>query len=260
MKKILILRYAILVIFITSFFDSVTAQKCDCASLTHTYKNILVKYNEHSFSYPPVKAVTHYSNGKKSKIEINNLIRYINKCTGLKPTNADEDSTFYADSIFVNSFRNWLVNNKCNKKRINVPYLIYQKDTVNRLDSLNRKQGVWLIFKNKKPYIKGYFKDNEREGEFIKYYPNGNIASSARYENDIIDELSPKDFFKDKTLATEIKPDTVDGGLMQLIYNRQGKLILKFHIYGSHINEFNSFYSIGDILSNIPYNNKINTP
>ncbi len=68
-------------------------------------------------------------------------------------------------------------------------YKIYQGDTINRVDQQGRKQGLWIYFNDKYEggiVQKGYYKDGKKEGEWIVYYPNGNIKTKSFYKNNRI--------------------------------------------------------------------------
>src|ERR1051326_3183465 len=65
-------------------------------------------------------------------------------------------------------------------------------DTLNRIDSLGRRQGYWIIragaekrpgYSDTARYQEGYYKDSKKYGAWMEYYPSGKIKSKIAYEN-----------------------------------------------------------------------------
>ena len=65
-------------------------------------------------------------------------------------------------------------------------YKIYNGDTINRIDLQGRRQGLWIFFNQdykNKIVQKGYYKDGKKQGQWIIYYPNGNIKSKITFKD-----------------------------------------------------------------------------
>lgn len=71
-------------------------------------------------------------------------------------------------------------------------FKIHNGDTINRKDVSNYKQGRWIIFgadQSESGYDataiveEGSYKDNRKDGLWVKYYPNGNKKSEITYVN-----------------------------------------------------------------------------
>jgi antitoxin component YwqK of YwqJK toxin-antitoxin module len=71
-------------------------------------------------------------------------------------------------------------------------YELYGKDTINRQDALNRKQGKWIIFGSKRPNScytvsqkveEGKYGDNKKTGQWREYYCNSNPKSILTFNN-----------------------------------------------------------------------------
>ena len=66
-------------------------------------------------------------------------------------------------------------------------YLVYEGDTVNVVDANGMKQGLWLNFdsSNSKVIEKGTYKDNKKDGEWIQFFPNGNLKHKINFRGGI---------------------------------------------------------------------------
>jgi len=67
-----------------------------------------------------------------------------------------------------------------------------QADTLNQVDTEGKKQGYWIIYGADKPdkgfcatckYEEGVYKDNRKNGAWIKYYPSGTNRLKGTYKN-----------------------------------------------------------------------------
>jgi antitoxin component YwqK of YwqJK toxin-antitoxin module len=71
-------------------------------------------------------------------------------------------------------------------------YELYGKDTINKIDIANKKQGKWIIFGSKRPNScyqasqkveEGKFTDNKKIGQWREYYCNTNPKSVLTFNN-----------------------------------------------------------------------------
>jgi len=96
----------------------------------------------------------------------------------------------------------------------------------NKIDDQGRKQGSWVKYKDGSKLYTGQFKDDYPVGEFIRYYPSGNMmiksiyseAVKRRFAEIYYDDWKPK--VKTKGLYIDKKKDS-----LWLIYNDLGILI-----------------------------------
>lgn len=81
---------------------------------------------------------------------------------------------------------------------------VYQGDTINQVDSRNLKQGLWIYFNRDKTAIiqKGEYRNNKKEGIWVKYYPNGKLKSEITYQNNRTDGYA-KIYHENGKLAEE---------------------------------------------------------
>jgi len=65
-------------------------------------------------------------------------------------------------------------------------YEIYKNDTINKIDTKNQKQGLWIYFydaKKEKIRQKGNFVNDQKQGEWTTFYENGKIMSVTTFKN-----------------------------------------------------------------------------
>jgi len=65
---------------------------------------------------------------------------------------------------------------------------IYQSDTINKTDALNKKQDRWITFhpgNTSKIEKEGFYENNRKTGLWKTYYLNGNLKSEITYKNNL---------------------------------------------------------------------------
>ncbi len=81
---------------------------------------------------------------------------------------------------------------------------LYQGDIINRKDSNDLKQGLWVYTDRNTRKIKslGYYKNGKREGLWIKLRPNGSILSEIHYKDGKKNGYA-RTFYPDGTIQEE---------------------------------------------------------
>ena len=66
-------------------------------------------------------------------------------------------------------------------------FIVFEGDTVNLVDALNKKQGTWMNFgaSGKKVIEKGNYINDKKEGLWTAYFPNGNIKHEITFKSGI---------------------------------------------------------------------------
>ncbi len=130
-------------------------------------------------------------------------------------------------------------------------FMIYQGDTINRIDATNKKQGKWIFFSkiNRSKIIKkGSYVNSKKEGIWKSYYPNGKVKTIFPYVNNKIKGyakiyyetgiLSEEGMWKGNRWVGEYK-----------FYHENGKpaYIWKFANDGKRTGKQQYFYSSGQL-------------
>jgi hypothetical protein len=85
----------------------------------------------------------------------------------------------------------------CEEDNPSFEYVINSKNTINFLDSLGRKQGLWTYgydrhtqpkskYRQNSLICKGYYKNDKKIGRWIYVKPNGHVSEIVTYQNDHI--------------------------------------------------------------------------
>lgn len=80
----------------------------------------------------------------------------------------------------------------------------YNGHVINRTDEYGVKKGKWLFFNSDRDKIveQGEYFEDQKEGKWIKYYPNGNVKQELTYVNNKPDGYA-KTYYEDGTIAEE---------------------------------------------------------
>ncbi|MCI5056076.1 MAG: hypothetical protein MRY83_08210 [Flavobacteriales bacterium] len=162
-------------------------------------------------------------------------------------------------------------------------YILYDGDTINRVDDNNQKQGEWVYFGRMKnePEFKpdqiveeGNFKNNRKQGVWLKYWPNGKVHTLITYVNNVPrgeykvyyenGQLEEHGHWKTRRNVGDFKRFYENGEPMQdFIFNQSGKrdgeqkyfydngqlMIIGNIQEGKEVGEFKEYYADGSLKS-----------
>jgi antitoxin component YwqK of YwqJK toxin-antitoxin module len=231
--------FIVLPLCISCSVTSVKSQNNACTEIKKLYNGFIRSYYLGSPVYSPKYPVTHYANGTTSRIVINEEINRIRSVLNILPnTYSLNDSTFTLTKEYLSIVKDWLIDHNCVLESKN-SYIIFNSDTLNRVDQNGRRQGKWVSLdqKMKTIIVKGYFIDDLKSGIFTKYYKSGEIYMTVEYSKDTKIENTARSFFKSGKLMSEQVLDSLNNSSV-VYYNIEGTRIRELPIVDELIPEF----------------------
>jgi hypothetical protein len=238
MSKFLLL-FIFFHVFLSCSLTTVKSQTNTCKEIKNLYNGFIRSYYLGNPVYSPKYPVTQYANGSNSRIVINDEINRVRNILNILPESYSlSDSSFTLTIEYLSKVKEWLIIHNCVIERKNT-YIIFNSDTLNRIDQNGRRQGEWVHLDQKMKTIiaKGYFIDDLKSGIFTKYYETGQIYMTVQYSKDKKIENTSRSFFKSGKLMSEQVLDSLNNSNV-VYYNKEGNKIKEFSIVDEIIPEF----------------------
>jgi antitoxin component YwqK of YwqJK toxin-antitoxin module len=233
------LIFIFLPVFLSCSLNTVKSQTNTCNEIKNLYNGLIRSYHLGNPVYSSKYPVTQYANGSTSRIVINDEINRIRNILNILPESYSlSDSSFTLTKEYLTKVKEWLIKQNCVSEKKNT-YIIFNSDTLNRIDQNGKRQGEWVNFDQKMKTIiaKGYFIDDLKSGIFTKYYETGEIYKTVQYSKDTKIENTSRSFFKSGKLMSEQVLDSLNNSSV-VYYNKEGNRITEFSIVDEIIPEF----------------------
>ncbi len=144
---------------------------------------------------------------------------------------------------------------------LSVAILHAQQDTVwNQINDRGEKTGWWKSYAlDGVLQYKGFFKEGEPVGRFVRYFDDGETAKIIQYFDESSDSVKTKMFYGDGSLASEgvFVNKKKEGLWVSYSYYSNAKMIEEYYKNGELHGEQKKFYENGQIHQIIAYEDGI---